>query len=67
VRWEDYTSFNMPYQIKYGNLLNINNPTGTNADRTLTFVYGPEHQRTRQRVQLSANAPAALQSGAGDT
>jgi RHS repeat-associated protein len=67
VRWEEYTSFNMPYQIKYGNLLDINNPTGTTSDRTLTFVYGPEHQRTRQRVQLSANAPAALQSGAGDT
>jgi YD repeat-containing protein len=67
VRWEEYTSFNMPREIKYGNLLDINNPTGTSSDRTLTFVYGPEHQRTRQRVQLSANAPAALQSGAGDT
>jgi RHS repeat-associated protein len=67
VRWEEYTSFNMPREIKYGNLLDINNPTGTTSDRTLTFVYGPEHQRTRQRVQLSANAPAALQSGAGDT
>jgi RHS repeat-associated protein len=55
----------MPVQMRYGNLLNINNPTGTNASRTLTFAYGPEHQRVKQSVELDANAPAALQSGAG--
>jgi RHS repeat-associated protein len=39
----------------------------TSSDRTLTFVYGPEHQRISQRVELSPNAPANLQSGAGTT
>jgi RHS repeat-associated protein len=39
----------------------------TSSDRTLTFVYGPEHQRISQRVELSPNAPAHLQSGAGTT
>jgi RHS repeat-associated protein len=39
----------------------------TNSDRTITFVYGPEHQRIKQVVQLSANAPAALKAGEGTT
>ena len=39
----------------------------TSSDRTLTFVYGPEHQRVMQVVALSASAPAALKAGAGTT
>jgi hypothetical protein len=42
----------------------------TSSDRTLTFVYGPEHQRTKQQVQLSANAlnaSNALKAGEGTT
>jgi RHS repeat-associated protein len=137
VRWEEYTSFNMPYKLKFASLVNAaasanpgaviaatpiysegvcpagfilrgngvcfddgefttpvttiinytcpasyklsgdkcqysNNQSvtasnGTSSDRTLTFAYGPEHQRVRQDVELSPNAPAQLQAGAGST
>ena len=43
VRWETYTSFNMPKEILFGSLTNTASPTSTVADRTLSFVYGPEH------------------------
>lgn len=64
VRWETYTSFNMPKEILFGSLTNTADPTSTVADRTLTFVYGPEHQRVRQDVKLSANAPSHMEAGA---
>ena len=64
VRWESYTSFNMPSQVQFGSLLDIGNPTNTVADRTLTFVYGPEHQRIKQQVQLSGSGTSAYSAGA---
>ncbi len=33
------------------------------ADRTLTFVYGPEHQRTRQTIVLSGNGTSSYYAG----
>jgi len=63
VRWETYTSFNMPKEILFGSLTNTANPTSTVADRTLTFVYGPEHQRVRQDVKLTSNAPSHMEAG----
>ena len=33
------------------------------AERPLTFAYGPEHQRTRQSVQLAGNAPSHMEAG----
>jgi len=63
VRWETYTSFNMPKEILFGSLTNTANPTSTVADRTLTFVYGPEHQRVRQDVKLSTNVPSHMEAG----
>lgn len=59
-RGETYTSFNMPSQFTYANFAN---GTAAPADRTLTFVYGPEHQRIKKQVQLSANAPTAYSAG----
>jgi RHS repeat-associated protein len=35
------------------------------ANRTLTFTYGPEHQRIAQRTQLDATAPASMSASAG--
>jgi RHS repeat-associated protein len=63
VRWETYTSFNMPKEILFGPLVNSANPTNTVASRTLTFVYGPEHQRIKQVVQLDASAPSNMSAG----
>jgi YD repeat-containing protein len=120
IRWETYTSFNMPKQIALVSLgqaatstaatisgsvcpadstaqagnpalcttsagLTINAvstyscPAGATlsgnrcfsntittsqvANRTLTFVYGPEHQRIRQTTALGANAPSTLSPG----
>ena len=37
--------------------------SGMAADRQLDFIYGPEHQRVRQIVTLSANAPSNMHSG----
>ena len=53
----------MPKEISFGALVNSITPVNTIADRTLTFVYGPEHQRISQRVQLSSNAPSSMQAG----
>jgi RHS repeat-associated protein len=39
--------------------------SSTVANRTLTFVYGPEHQRIAQRTQLDASAPASMAGAAG--
>ncbi len=44
---------------------NITSSTVTN--RTLTFTYGPEHQRIAQRTQLDATAPASMAGAAGIT
>lgn len=64
VRWETYTSFNMPKEILFGSLVDSTRPvTSTVADRTLTFVYGPEHQRVRQDVKLSTNVPSHMEAG----
>ena len=60
VRGESYTSFNMPSQVVYGNFIN---PTTSTADRTLTFVYGPEHQRIKQTVQLSGSGTSSYSAG----
>jgi RHS repeat-associated protein len=60
VRGESYTSFNMPSQIVYGNFVS---PTTSTADRTITFVYGPEHQRIKQTVQLSGTGTSSYQAG----
>ncbi len=35
------------------------------SNRTLTFTYGPEHQRISQRTQLDATAPASMVGAAG--
>lgn len=59
-RGETYTSFNMPQSFTYSNFVN---GAASTADRTLTFVYGPEHQRIRQQVELSANAPTSYSAG----
>lgn len=53
VRSGGYTSFNMPSTIVYGNFITS---TSSTADRTLTFVYGPEHQRIRQTVSLNGTS-----------
>ena len=60
VRGESYTSYNMPNVITYGNF--ITNTTST-ADRTLTFVYGPEHQRIKQNVTLTSNGTSSYFAG----
>ena len=39
--------------------------TANAADRTLKYVYGPEHQRVRQNLALSGNGTSAY--SAGDT
>jgi RHS repeat-associated protein len=59
-RGETYTSFNMPKEITYGNF--VNNAAST-ADRILSFVYGPEHQRIKQTVQLTSNNPTSYSAG----
>ncbi len=79
ARFEAYTSFNMPREISYSNIdaaldptlaaavarqgAATGNPAGITSDRTLAFVYGPEHQRTKQTVTLSNNAPTTLNPG----
>ncbi|MDT7516989.1 RHS repeat-associated core domain-containing protein, partial [Rhodoferax mekongensis] len=60
VRFESYTSFNMPAQIVYGNYVTN---TSSTSDRTLSFLYGPEHQRIKQNVALSGNGTSAYFSG----
>lgn len=60
LRSETYTSFNMPEKIVFGNLLT---PTTSTADRTLTFVYGPEHQRMKQTVALSGTGTSSYSAG----
>jgi RHS repeat-associated protein len=64
VRWETYTSFNMPKEILYGSLVDSTRPVSTTvAARTLTFAYGPEHQRVRQVAQVAAGQPTNLIAG----
>ncbi|MDP2367208.1 RHS repeat-associated core domain-containing protein, partial [Rhodoferax sp.] len=60
VRGESYTSFNMPAQIQYGNFITT---TTSTADRTLAFVYGPEHQRIKQQVTLSDSGTSSYFAG----
>jgi RHS repeat-associated protein len=59
-RGETYTSFNMPAQFTYSNIINGMPDT---PDRLLNFVYGPEHQRIKQQVQLTSNAPTSYSAG----
>ena len=63
VRWEEYTSFNKIKQMRFGSLSSPNDPTNAVADRTVELVYGPEHQRLRQTVQLTSNAPSHMEAG----
>ncbi len=63
VRWEEYTSFNKIREMRFGNLSNPANPTDAVADRTVAFVYGPEHQRLRQTITLTSNAPSHMEAG----
>jgi RHS repeat-associated protein len=60
VRSETYTSFGMPRQIVYGNFITS---TSSTADRTLSFVHGPEHQRIKQTVALTGNGTSAYSAG----
>jgi RHS repeat-associated protein len=60
VRGESYTSYNMPQQIVFGNFISA---TTSSADRTVTFVYSPEHQRSKKTLQLSGNGTSAYTSG----
>ncbi len=47
-----------------GNRCFANNITTSQVtNRTLTFVYGPEHQRISQRTQLDATAPNSMSAG----
>jgi RHS repeat-associated protein len=58
ARWETYTSFNMPLTIKYGTVggtavapttdAQATTLAGTPVQKSLSFVYGPEHQRIKQ-------------------
>lgn len=57
-RRETYTSFNMPLQFT------LTNGVAGPPDRTLNFVYGPEHQRVKQQVQLASSAPGSYNAGA---
>ncbi|MDP2370057.1 RHS repeat domain-containing protein, partial [Rhodoferax sp.] len=61
LRSESYTSFNLPAQIQYGNFITS---TTSTADRTLAFVYGPEHQRIKQQVTLSGSGTSSYFAGA---
>jgi RHS repeat-associated protein len=58
ARWESYTSFNMINDIKFGSVggsvvAPSTNPeattlAGTPVEKSLAFLYGPEHQRIKQ-------------------
>ena len=61
LRSESYTSFNMPSQIVFGNFITS---TSSTADRTLAFIYGPEHQRIKQTVTLTGNGTSSYFAGA---
>jgi RHS repeat-associated protein len=66
ARWETYTSFNMPSTINFGGIGASAVAPGTNAqatamagtvaDKSMSFIYGPEHQRIKQ---VSIGGPAA--------
>jgi RHS repeat-associated protein len=60
VRSETYTSFAMPLAITYGNFITS---TTSTADRTLSFVYGPEHQRIKQNIALTGVGTSAYFAG----
>jgi RHS repeat-associated protein len=60
VRGESYTSFNMPNVITYGNFITN---TSSSQDRTLSFVYGPEHQRIKENVALTGNGTSSYFAG----
>lgn len=62
ARWEEYTSFNKIREMRFGNV-NLSDPTNTAADRTVALVYGPEHQRLRQTITLTSNAPSHMEAG----
>ena len=50
----------MPAQIVFGNFITS---TSSSADRTLSFVYSPEHQRIKQTVALSGNGTSSYFAG----
>jgi RHS repeat-associated protein len=66
ARWESYTSFNMINDIKFGAVGGTVVAPGTNTEATtlagtpvqksLSFIYGPEHQRIKQ-VAVGGPAP----------
>ncbi len=60
VRGESYTSFNMPNVITYGNFITS---TTSSQDRTLSYVYGPEHQRIKENVALTGNGTSSYFAG----
>ena len=60
VRYETYTSFNMPSQVVYGNFITN---TSSTADRTLSYAYGPEHQRVRENVSLTGTGTSSYFAG----
>ncbi|GAA6140405.1 RHS repeat-associated core domain-containing protein [Hydrogenophaga sp. 5NK40-0174] len=63
VRWETYTGFNKIAQIQFGNVSDPQDPTAAVAERTMSYVYGPEHQRIRQTIALGQNAPSHMEAG----
>ena len=60
VRYETYTSFNMPSRVVYGNFITN---TSSTADRTLSYAYGPEHQRVRENVSLTGTGTSSYFAG----
>ena len=54
------------YSCPVGTALNgafCSDPTTAVAERTLSFAYGPEHQRIRQTVALTSTAPTHMEAG----
>jgi hypothetical protein len=58
----------MPREIKYTNIGADEIPTTAQvatkySDRTLSYVYGPEHQRIKEVIQLSGNGTSSYTAG----
>ena len=63
LRAEEYTSFNKIRHMRLGNLTDPSNVSNAVAERTVDLVYGPEHQRVKQVVTLTSNAPSNMEPG----
>ena len=50
----------MPSQVAYGNFITN---TSSTADRTLSYAYGPEHQRVRENVSLTGTGTSSYFAG----